>query len=245
MLPNFLPAKRKRPETAGPVDSPDVEAENKSKKPENNQKNNICQIINRQINICKESTRGKESCGTAVQEIIGDVDKKVSSLDARVRKNGPNSAAVNSDHYAGAMVRFIKDIEKLKAMGPDGVRCAFNATLYIGPHAHGDLEISYKMSGYGGTERPFADMDDTMLGIIGLRDDLDCAGKNEGVELPEVRHRWTTNDAEVGVFKTGKPNKQQRGQIERQKAKWVKERFKEARKRREKVRDWVRNAFRN
>jgi hypothetical protein len=82
-----------------------------------------------------------------------------------------------------------------------------------------------------------------MLEIIGLRDDFECAGKDEG--LPEVRHRWTTADAEVGVFKTGRPNKQQRGQIERQKAKWIKERFEEARRRREKVGDWVGNAIRS
>jgi hypothetical protein len=45
------------------------------------------------------------------------------------------------------------------------------------------------------------------------------------------------------VFKTGRPNKQQRGQIERQKAKWIKERDEEARKRREKVGDWIGNAI--
>lgn len=169
------------------------------------------------------------------------MDKKVSSLDARVKKNGPKSAAVISDHYASAMVKFIKDIQKLMAMGPDGARCAFNAMLYISPHAHGDLEASWKMSGYGETEEPFAELDDTMLEIIGLRHDFECAGKDEG--LPEVRHRWTTADAEVGVFKTGRPNKQQRGQIERQKAKWIKERFEEARRRREKIEDWVGNAI--
>ena len=59
----------------------------------------------------------------------------------------------------------------------------------------------------------------------------------------QVRHRWTIEDAEVGVFKTGRPNKQQRGQIERQKAKWIKERFEEARKRREKVGDWIGNSI--
>jgi hypothetical protein len=52
----------------------------------------------------------------------------------------PNSTTVTSDCYAGAMVKFIKDVEKLMAMGLDGARCAFNAMPYIGPHAQGDLE---------------------------------------------------------------------------------------------------------
>jgi len=83
----------------------------------------------------------------------------------------------------------------------------------------------------------------TMMEIIGLRDDFECAGKDEGLELPQVRHRWTIGDAEVGAFKTGRPNKQRRGQIERQKAKWIKERFEEARKGIEKVGDWIGNAI--
>lgn len=52
----------------------------------------------------------------------------------------PNSTAVTSDRYAGATVKFTKDIEKLMAMGLDGERCAFNAIPYIGSDAQGDLE---------------------------------------------------------------------------------------------------------
>jgi hypothetical protein len=52
----------------------------------------------------------------------------------------PNSTAVTSDRYAGATVKFTKDIEKLMAMGLDGERCAFNAMPYIGSDAQGDLE---------------------------------------------------------------------------------------------------------
>jgi hypothetical protein len=47
----------------------------------------------------------------------------------------------------------------------------------------------------------------------------------------------------VGVFKTGRPNKQQRGQIDRQKASWVKERNTVARDRREKAEDWISSAI--
>jgi hypothetical protein len=132
---------------------------------------------------------GKKATEQLYKRTIDDVIKKVSSLDARVKKMGPNSSAVTSDDYARGMCKFIKDIKKLMVMGPDGARCAFNLLLYIGPHAHGDLEATRSMSGYGGTEEPFADLDEAVLEIIGLREDVDCAGKDEGVLLPKVRHR--------------------------------------------------------
>ena len=46
----------------------------------------------------------------------------------------------------------------------------------------------------------------------------------------------------MGELKTGRPNKRQRGQIERQRAAWTKSRNVKARERREKVKDWVSNA---
>jgi hypothetical protein len=232
--------KTKGIEPAAPIDTPNAKNEGSSnKKPRVTKKAKTPAAKS----AAKKAPEGKNAAEQLYKKIIASVDKKVSSLDAQVKKNGPNSAAITSDHYADTMVKFIKDIEKLMAMGPDGARYAFNAILYIGPHAHGDLEASWKMSGYGGTEGPFAELDDIMCDIIGLREDLDCAGKDDGVELLEVRHRWTIKDAEVGVFKTGRPNKQQRGQIERQKATWIKERFEEARKRREAAQDWIANAI--
>jgi len=84
----------------------------------------------------KKAPEGKKAGEQLYRKIIGDVDKEVSSLDARVKKQGPSSAAVISNPYASARTKFTKDLEKLLAMGPDGSRCAFNAMLYIGPHAH-------------------------------------------------------------------------------------------------------------
>jgi hypothetical protein len=156
---------------------------------------------------------------------------------------GPNSRTVTSDTYAEDMVKFIKDVRKLMEMGQEGARFAFNLLLYIGPHAHGDLEASIKMCGFGESEGPYAELDEVMLEVIALRDDVPSGSSNNDVDLPEVRHRWTREDAEVGEFKTGRPNKQQRGQIERQRAKWIKERNIEARARREKVEDWISNAI--
>jgi hypothetical protein len=98
------------------------------------------------------------------------------------------------------------------------------------------------MSGYGGTKEPFEELDDLMLSIIpDLR--VPSADNTNDSSLPKVPHRWTLADADVGVFKTRRPNKQQRGQIDRQKASWMKERNAVAKERREKVEDWITNAI--
>jgi hypothetical protein len=232
--PKPPPQKRKRTTTAAPIDNadPDEESDNPSlKKQKTTKKPSVKKAPT------KKAPAGTKAAEQLYKKIIGDVDKKVSGLDARVKKMGPNSRAITSDTYAEAIVKFIKDVRKLMVMD---ARLAFNLLLYIGPHAHGDLEASIKMCGFGESEGPYAELDEVMLEVIALRGDIPCG---EEVSLPEVRHRWTRDDAEVGEFKTGWPNKQQRGQIERQKAKWVKERNIEARARREKVQDWISNAI--
>jgi hypothetical protein len=185
----------------------------------------------------KKAEGGDKAAGQLYKKTIGDVDKKVSILDAAVKKMGPNGRSVTSDTYADTMVPFAKDLRKLMVMGQEGAKLAFNLVLYIGPHMHGDLDASCEMSGYGEAEDSFAEMDELMLEIIGLREDVDGG---EDAALPQIKHRWTREDADVGVFKTGRPNKQQRGQIERQKAKWTKERNDALRQRREKAGvDWI------
>ena len=54
-----------------------------------------------------------------------------------------------------------------------------------------------------------------------------------------MRHRWTPKDADVGPFKTGWPNAQQRNQMERQRLEWETERRQERRQRRDVCEDWV------
>jgi hypothetical protein len=74
------------------------------------------------------------------------------------------------------------------------------------------------MCGFEESKEPYKELDKVMLRAIILREDADCVRKDKEVKLPSVRHRWTSTDAEVGMFKTKRPNKQQRGQIKRQKA---------------------------
>jgi hypothetical protein len=234
-------AKRKFSSIQAPVSDLEEESEDElAKKQKTTKKASVKKAPTEKIPT-KKPEGGDEAAGQLYAKIVGDVDKRVSTLDARVQKMGPNSTSVTSDTYAETMVKFVKDVRKLMEMGQEGVKLAFNLVLYIGPHMHGDLEAGGKMCGFGESEEPFAKMDELMLDVIALRTDVDCG---EDAALPEVKHRWTLNDADVGVFKTGRPNKQQRGQIERQKARWTKDRNAALKQRREKaVVDWISNGI--
>jgi hypothetical protein len=189
----------------------------------------------------KTAEGGGKAAGQLYTKLVGDVDKRVNNLDARVKKMSPNDTSVTSDTYAKTMIHFVQDVRKLMEMGQEGAKLAFNIVLYIGPHMHGDFEASAKMCGFGENEKAFADMDELMLEVIARREDVDCG---EDTALPEVRPRWTRKDADVGVFKTGRPNKQQRGQIDRQRAKWIKDRNDALKQRRENaVVDWISNGI--
>ena len=199
-----------------------------------------------------EKTAGpkKQKAKTAQQtyaSIIDKIDKKVRELDRKCKAQGPNGRMYNSDNYAKAMANFLPEVTELSNMDDGGVKLAFNLMLYLGEHVHGDFYMCVKMGGYGGSERPYKELDEVMLGLLERRKDE--ATENgvhkapEATSLPTVPHRWTEADADVGVFKTGRPNKQQRNQIVRQREEWTKERSKKARERREITKDWVGNAL--
>ena len=60
-----------------------------------------------------------------IDSVDTDVDKKVSRLDVKIKKIGPNSTSVTSDHYAAAMVQYVKDVRKLMKLGLEGAKHAF------------------------------------------------------------------------------------------------------------------------
>jgi hypothetical protein len=176
---------------------------------------------------------------------ISDVDKKIKALDKMVT---PNGRSVTSDQYAQAMAKLLPKVVSLSNMAEDGVEYAFNLLLYLGEHSRGDFYACVKMCGFGDSEEPYKEMDQAMLELIERRQHHDAnSTKADGVDtqenVVEVPHRWTDDDADVGVFKTGWPNKQQRNWIVRQRAEWTKDRSEKLRERREKTGDWVSNTL--
>jgi hypothetical protein len=166
----------------------------------------------------------KPKSGSSAQEayeyekVMDKIDKKGLTLDKKVRFSIPNSIATTSDTYAEAMVKFTKDVEKISE---DDVALAFDLMLEIGARSRAsNMDHGFKMDGFGESEGPYKEMDDVMVELIEKRK-LEGMGDG-GDESIEIRGLWTRKDAEdvTGPFKTGHPNKQQRGQLERHKMKW-------------------------
>lgn len=88
---------------------------------------------------------------------------------------------------------------------------ACNLLLEMGQHSRGGFHASMKMCGFGESEDAYAPMDECMLEIIAKRKEFSLGG-GDGEEVV-VQGRWKESDAmdSVGDFKTGRPNKQQRG----------------------------------
>jgi hypothetical protein len=66
---------------------------------------------------------------------IANVDKKVKTLDKKVKAQGLNSRSVTSDEYAEVMTGLLKDIQSLLDTGDGGVQLAFNLLLHLGHHS--------------------------------------------------------------------------------------------------------------
>ncbi|EPE36945.1 hypothetical protein GLAREA_09108 [Glarea lozoyensis ATCC 20868] len=149
---------------------------------------------------------------------VETIKKKSTALDKRVKAAGPNSRAVTSDTYAQAMEKFIKDVRKLMDMGEEGVIMAFNLLLEMGQHSRGDFHMSMKMCGFGESGDSYQMMDECMLEVIEKRKEFGLGSLDkESFKISKVWEEKYAMDY-VGEFKTGRPNKQQRGQLERHRA---------------------------
>lgn len=171
-------------------------------------------------------------------ETLKALDKEISKLDKRVRTMDRNSIfAINTCTYADEASEHLPAAMELAHLD---TTLAFNLLLSIADASHADLNVSIKMSGYDESSSDvFRTLDVVLLPLIEGR-----AKPTAHIEtLPSVPHRWTNQDADVGEFKTGRPNKQQRGQMYCQKLEWEKERREARRERREEVEDWVKVAL--
>ena len=139
---------------------------------------------------------------------------------------------VTSDDYAESMEQYLPAVKSLAAMD---LVLAFNLLLGMTDASHTDVDAHPKMCGYGDGKKTFKKLDEALLPLIEQR----TAPKQRADALPEVLKRWTWEDADVSEFKTGRTNKQQWNQMQRQKLEWEKERKEARRERREEAEDWV------
>ena len=146
----------------------------------------------------------------------------------------PNSRAITPPNYAVAAAKHISIVNQLVPV--DSV-LACNLLLGLADASHTDLDTTPKMKGTPEDRNTptFKKLDEALLPFISSR----AAPKERVNELPSMRHRWTPKDADVGPFKTGRPNAPQQNQMERQRHAWEKERREERRQRRGECDDWV------
>ncbi|KXT05763.1 hypothetical protein AC578_1068 [Pseudocercospora eumusae] len=166
------------------------------------------------------------------EKAVQETEKKVSALDKRVKAMGGNSTSITIEHYADNAAQQLKVVTALAKVDQN---LAFNLTVFLGDAAATDLDATIKMCGYGDHEAYFERLDDALLPLIANRK----VPKEKLGELPEVPHRWTRDDAQVGIFKTGWPNKAQRKEMVNQKHGWEGDRREQRLKRRLECDDWV------
>jgi hypothetical protein len=176
------------------------------------------------------------------KDSIKAIEADLKALDAQVRKLGPNTREITTDTYADKSLDHLKSVEELEKVD-GGLSPAFNLMLYVADASHNDCQTTVKMSGFGDSEEPFGILDARPLDLIEKRHAQSPATRQD--ELPTVPKRWTRQDADVGEFKTGRPNKQQYGQMEKQKLEWNKDRREQKSERRAAVQDWVAVALRD
>ncbi|KAF7586530.1 hypothetical protein BBP40_008702 [Aspergillus hancockii] len=168
------------------------------------------------------------------------LDKRVDELDKKVKTMSGNSSAITTSNYATSARKDLGTVKKLATMD---TTLAINLLLSMADASHTDLDATLKMCGTpcDNSIPTFKLLDDTLLPLLEARE----RPTSLVAELPEVPRRWTLEDADGGVFKTGRPNKQQRGQMYRQKLAWEKKRRQARRERREQTGDWVKVALRD
>jgi len=156
----------------------------------------------------------------------------------------------DADDYSSKIAsQFLPVVRELASSGAH--LHALMLLLDLADHAYGNLEGSVKSSGCGDTDRPFQAMDKCMLELIAiLREDLPEEKSEFTVKLA-TEDMGTLFDAELGALnrlkKNGRPNKQERGVLERARVSDMHDLFERRRERRgvilKEKGDWAGNAL--
>jgi hypothetical protein len=237
------PATTKRKRTAAVVDDIDSDSAKENigtKKKAKTQPKAVSKAAPKKTTTPKaapKNANSAKSAKTLYTETLKAIDRRVNELDKKVKAMSGNSTAITTASYATSVGKHMPAVKKLAAMDPI---LAFNLLLSMTDASHTDLDASMKMCGTpcDSSGPTFAKLDEALLPLIVERAAAAIPPAHEGF-LPEVPHRWTRKDADVGPFKCGYPNKQQRNQMYAQKLQWEKERREARRQRREEVDDWV------
>ncbi|KAK4557014.1 hypothetical protein LTR86_005995 [Recurvomyces mirabilis] len=172
---------------------------------------------------------------------IKEVEKRYLDLDKKVKAMSPNSCSITVGNYAISAAKHVNVATKLIDMGTPVL--AFNFVMALADASHRRIS-SHKMSGDDSDCcEPFVRLDEALSAAIAARESPPLTAYLDDEKLPPVPHRFTEDDADVGEFKTGRPNKQQRGWLANAYIDWEKARRLARRERRDSCDDWVRVAL--
>ncbi|KAK3699952.1 hypothetical protein LTR37_016196 [Vermiconidia calcicola] len=160
-------------------------------------------------------------------ETIKAIDKRTAELDKSVKTMSSNSRAITTASYASSVYKHVSAAREQAAI--DRI-LAYKPVLSMADASHTDLDATTKMCGTTNDRNQpvLKALDELLIPLIEQR----AAPHIQAETLSPVPPRWTEQDAEVGILKTGRPNKQQVNQMYRQKLEWEKERREARRQRR-------------
>lgn len=169
------------------------------------------------------------------------IDKRFKTLLKRYKPNPTIWSGVTSDDFAAAMAKFLPTVDKILDSGAaEAPKLAFNLLMVMGEHSYGDLEACCKSSGWGETDEPFQEIDAKMVEVIGRRLEREGSGLGNAEEV-EVEAEPESELKAIMSLVEGKsrPNKQERGWIEKARRNDLLAGFEWRQQRRQEARDWV------
>jgi len=114
------------------------------------------------------------------KKTIAAVDKEYKKLERGYKDNPTPMNGVTSDEWAAKMLDHLPVVKELMAMRPDGPKYAYCLLMYLGEHAHADLEWGMKQCGWGDAGEPHQELDECMLDVIRARLDVERKGDGNG-----------------------------------------------------------------
>ncbi|KAJ9617069.1 hypothetical protein H2200_000790 [Cladophialophora chaetospira] len=171
----------------------------------------------------------KSDANKLYKETIKAIDTVTDKLDRQVKSiKHENRWSITTETYAAGIPKHLPAAKKLAELD---LKLGFNLMMAMADASHcSDLDATLKMAGEGDSKPVFELLDEALLTLIDRRPSV-LPVTTEATKLPE--------DADVGPFKTGRPNKQQWNQMYAQKLEHEKTRRAARRERRDVAEDWA------
>ncbi|KAI1324015.1 hypothetical protein F5Y16DRAFT_324576 [Xylariaceae sp. FL0255] len=213
-------------------------------------------------------SKKKDPANEFYNATIKVIDKTFKQLVKQYKPNPNGWYGITADDFSKAMASHATDVKKLINLG--SLSLAFNLLMDLGEHAYGDLEACVKAAGFDDTDEPFQEMDKLLIEIITARrkevedqQTSEAPEEHTGADATATKKKVAQSKfilkpmnedlgseekslrdfMEIGHGRRRRPNKQQRGQLNRARLNDLKTLFEVRRQRRATTEDWAGNAL--